>query len=241
MKTVKRHFSALGRLFAYLKRRGETTGENPAHGFEFPDKRRAKEARDDWPSDELNKLFRSPVWTGCQSDSRRSRPGTLIVKDDKYWLPILGIYHGNRLEEFAQLRREDVRCESGIHYFDINDEGTRQVKNEQSKRRVPIHRTVLEMGFLQYVAEIAPNPNDPLFPLLRPGGPDRKLGFYFTKWWTRYRQDIGVYDRKLNYHSFRHNVTTKLAGASVPLEIRNELLGREGKSTDERSISNDYP
>ena len=86
MKTVKRHFSALGRLFAYLKRGGEITGENPAHGFEFPDKRRAKEARDDWPSDELNKLFRSPVWTGCQSDSRRSRPGTLIVKDDKYWL-----------------------------------------------------------------------------------------------------------------------------------------------------------
>jgi hypothetical protein len=35
MKTVKRHFSALGRLFRYFKRRGEMTGENPAHGFEF--------------------------------------------------------------------------------------------------------------------------------------------------------------------------------------------------------------
>lgn len=36
MKTIKRHFSALGRLFDYLKKRGEYEGENPAHGHEFP-------------------------------------------------------------------------------------------------------------------------------------------------------------------------------------------------------------
>jgi site-specific recombinase XerC len=234
MKTVKRHFSALGRLFSYLKRRGEITGENPAHGFEFPDKRRAKEARDDWPSDELTKLFMSPVWTGCHSEARRSRPGKVIIKDDKYWLPILGIYHGNRLEEFAQLHREDIRCENGLHYFDINDEGSKQVKNQQSKRRVPIHRAVLQMGFLQYVEQTAPNPGDLIFPLLLPGGPDQKRGYHFTKWWSRYRKDIDLYNRKLNYHSFRHNVTTKLAEAGVALELRNELLGREGKSIDER-------
>ena len=90
MKTVKRHFSALGRLFSYLKRRGEITGDNPAYGFEFPDKR-AKEKHEDWPSEELAKLFKSPVWTGCQSESRRSRPGKLIIKDEKYWLPKLGM------------------------------------------------------------------------------------------------------------------------------------------------------
>jgi len=33
MRTVKRHFSALDRLFSYLKRRGEYLGENPAHGL----------------------------------------------------------------------------------------------------------------------------------------------------------------------------------------------------------------
>jgi hypothetical protein len=105
-------------------------------------------------------------------------------------LPILGIYHNNRLEEFAQLHRADVRCEDGIHYLDINDEGSKQVKNEQSKRRVPIHRAVQHMGFLQYVEQIAPNPGDPIFPQLVPGGSDRKLGHHFTKWWTNYRKAI---------------------------------------------------
>lgn len=37
MKTVKRHFSALGGFFTYAKRHGHVTGDNPAHGFElFP-------------------------------------------------------------------------------------------------------------------------------------------------------------------------------------------------------------
>ena len=48
---------------------------------------------------------------------------------------------------------------------------------------------------------------------------------------------IGVYNpEEPNYHSFRHNVTTKLAAEAVSLEIRNELLGREGQSTDSVSI-----
>ena len=180
MKTVKRHFSALGRLFAYLKQRGEYVGENPAYGFEFPDKGRARDKRSKWEGEPLMKLFASPVWTGSFSEDRRSRPGNLIIKDEKYWLPLLGIYHGNRLEEFAQLHRADVHQEDGIWFLDINDEGDKQVKNEQSKRRVPLHPELLRLGFLTYVEKTAPNADDRVFPLLRPGGPDKKLGYYFT-------------------------------------------------------------
>jgi integrase len=241
MKTIKRHFSALGRLFSYLKRRGEYDGENPAHGFEFPDKRRAREKRGMWEGETLTKLFASPVWTGCASSVRRSKPGPLIIKDEKFWLPILGLFHGNRLEEFAQLRRKDVQCSGGTWFLDINDEDDKQVKNEQSKRRVPIHPRVQQLGFLEYVESTSPSANDQVFPNLRPGGADKKLGFTFTKWWSRYRQDVGLYKKGLDYHSFRHGVTTKLTAAGIPLEVRNELLGHEGKSTDERVYQKGLP
>ena len=241
MKTVKRHFSALGRLFAYLKQRGEYLGENPAHGFEFPDKRRTRAKRSMWEGEQLTKLFASPVWTGCYSQARRSRPGTLILKDDKYWLPLLGLYHGNRLEEFAQLCRSDVRQEDDIWFLDVNDEGNKQVKNEQSKRRVPLHPELHRLGFLDYVQTIAPNANDRVFPQLQPGGPDKKLGYFFTKWWSTYRKDVGVYEKGLDYHSFRASVATKLAAANVSLELRNELLGHEGSSVDERNYQKGFP
>jgi len=187
-----------------------------------------------WKGETLRKLFSSPVWAGCLSETRRSKPGTLIIKDEKYWLPILGLFQGNRLEEFAQLTRGDVRCEEGIWYFDINDEGQKQVKNEQSKRRVPIHPVIRQLGFLSYVDDVAPEASSRLFPKLRRGGADDKLGFTFTKWWTRYRRDVGLYEKGLDYHSFRGGVTTKLTAANVSLDVRNELLGHEGASVDER-------
>jgi integrase len=241
MTTVKRHFSALGVFFAHLKRRGEYAGENPAYGFEFPTKGRARHRRDMWEGEPLARLFASPVWTGCLSKDRRSRPGSLIIRDDKYWLPLLGLYHGNRLEEFAQLHRSDVRCEDGVWYMDINDDDQKQLKNDQSKRRVPVHPFVQELGFLEYVESVAPEPKGRIFPQLRPGGPDKKLGYFFTKWWTQYRKDIGVYQKKLDYHSFRGGVTTKLSAAKISLDVRNELLGHEGQSIDQQNYLKGLP
>lgn len=228
MKTLKRHFSALGRLFTYLKKRGQYEGENPAHGFEFPMKGRKGPGRVMWEGEELRKLFTSPVWTGCLSESRRYTPGTRIIKDEKYWLPILGLYHGNRLEEFAQLLRSDIRQEEGVWYFDINDEEAKQLKNEQSRRRVPIHPKALSLGFMEYVEGAAPSPSDRVFPALAPSGKDKRYGATFTQWFTRYRKEIGVYRRGLDYHSFRHGVTTKLYAAGVEEYLIDELTGHEG-------------
>lgn len=231
MKTIKRHFAALGKLFDHLKAHGVYVGPNPAHEFSFPQKGRANRRRDQWEGPELTQLFSSPVWQGCLSASRRTEPGAEIIKDEKYWLPLLGLYHGNRLEEFAQLRLGDVRTDGGIMYLDINDEDGKQVKNDQSKRRVPVHPKLIELGFLDYARRIAKASQDPLFPNLKPQGPDGKLGTSFTKWFTRYRQDIGVYRKGLDYHSFRHGVTTKLMDASVTDAIVDELTGHAGQGT----------
>ena len=84
---------------------------------------------------------------------------------------------------------------------------------------------------LPYVQTTAPNPGDQLFPKLTPGGADGKRGHAFSKWWTRYRREIGVYEPALDYHSFRHGVTTKLYAAEVMDVFVDELTGHEGKGT----------
>lgn len=240
MTTMKRHFAALGTLFSYLIKRGEYEGANPAHGFDFPQKGRPSQKRKMWQGEKLRALFASPVWIGCKSKASRGKPGSVIIKDEKYWLPLLGLYHGNRLEEFAQLSRGDVRQEDGIHYLDINDEEDKQVKNVQSKRRVPIHPKLIEMGFLGYVDSTASSPSDALFPNL-PLSAMGKRGHSFTQWWTRYRREIGLYEPGLDYHSFRHGVTTKLYEADVMEPIIDELTGHDGQSTSRRVYKKDMP
>lgn len=241
MRTTRRHFAALSRFFGYLKRQGLFSTENPALGFEFPLTGRANQRRQMWDGERLRKLFASPVWSGCKSEDRRSDPGSLVIQDEKYWLPILGLFHGNRLEEFAQLRREDVRQEQGIWFFDIHDEGERQIKNEQSRRRVPVHPAVLKLNFIEYVQAVGEERGSLVFPNLAQGGPDAKLGYYFTKWWTRYRRAVGLYEKGLDYHSFRHGVTTKLYAADVSEPLVDELTGHEGKSTSRVVYKKELP
>ena len=44
------------------------------------------------------------------------------------------------------------------------------------------HSEIERLGFLDYVNGVATKPSDMLFPELKPGGPDAKVGYDFTKW-----------------------------------------------------------
>jgi len=234
MKTVSRHFTAVRGFFKWLKTRGLYEGENPATDFEFPDHRDPSELRKMWEGGALEGLLKSPIWTGCRSPASRWDVGERIIEDAKYWLPLLGLYHGNRLEEFAQLRREDVQFIEDMWVLQITNEGDRQIKNRYSKRPVPLHPRIESLGFIEYAKRVAPAPEDRVFPELKPGGADDKLGHNFSKWWTRYRRNTGLYEVGLDYHSFRHGVTDKLYEAGADEIEIDELTGHAGGGTSRR-------
>src|SRR5690606_32811905 len=71
------------------------------------------------------------------------------------------------------------------------------------------------------------------------GGADGKRGHSFTKWWTRYRKEVGLYEKGLDYHSFRHGVTTKLYDAGVPDVFVDELTGHERQGTGRKHYLKD--
>jgi integrase len=169
-KTVKRDFWALSQFFVFLAETGQLSAEvdNSGRGFSFNTKGSARKKRDMWSGEELARLFASLIWTGCHAFFR-SQVGDKIIRDARFWLPLLGLFHGNRLEEFAQLRRENVGVSDGVPYLRTTDEDGRQLKNEQSRRDVPVHPELIRIGFLDYVADTTTLPHDQVFPDLRPG------------------------------------------------------------------------
>jgi integrase len=227
-KTAKRHFWSVSQFFVFLIETGllPEDAKNQGQGFKFNTGGSQRGKRDQWHGAELAKLFASPIWTGSHP-TIRARPGDVITRDDQFWLPLLGLFHGNRLEEFAQLYREDVLKADDVWTIRIHDEGDRQVKNEQSVRSVPLHSELLRLGFLEYVAATAPNQQDRIFPGLRPGGADQKLGYYYSKDFSRYRGQIGLKRKGLDYHSFRHGLNTKLYEADVNEGWIDLLTGHE--------------
>jgi integrase len=156
-----------------------------------------------WLRSDLARLFATPVWTGCKSTHRRSTAGSEIIRDEKFWLPLIAVFSGARQEEICQLHVVDVREEEGVWLFDINMKPPHRLKNKSAVRLVPIHRELKRLGFLQYVARRKSAGDERIFPNLEPGGADGRLGHGFTKWFTRYRRDTNVYENGRDFHSFR--------------------------------------
>ena len=142
------------------------------------------------------------------------------------WAPLIALFSGMRLGEICQLRTGDLQHDAGeIWYFSVTEEGEgQQVKTDAGIRRVPVHSMLVRCGLLDYAKALPPGR---LFPGLSPGGPDGKLGWYFTRRYTEYRRSVGVERPRLAFHSFRKNVSTVLDNAGVPQSDLAALIGHE--------------
>lgn len=224
IRTVKRHISALSSLWDESIPQGVAADKIFA-GFKFPAQQRAQDQRPMWRRSDLAKLFNTPIWSGCKSEGRRSTAGSLVIRDEKFWLPLIAVFSGARQEEICQLHVEDIRQEGGIWLFDINMKPPRKLKNKSAVRFVPIHSELIRLGLLGYVERQRDAGQVRIFPNLHPGGADGRLGHGFTKWFTRYRRDVDVYEQGRDFHSFRHSATTFLHQGGVEDSTLDRLTG----------------
>lgn len=223
-RTIQRHLSAMSALWDDGIEQGEASS-NIFKNFRLPSSKRPQDQRAMWTSDKLGQLFASPIWRGCHSAERRTKPGRVIIRDHRFWLPLIAVFSGMRQEEICQLHLADLRQESGIWVFDVNDRPPRQLKNRNAVRLVPVHQALLAMGLVGYADEVRAAGAERLFPQLTGGGADDRFGHNFSKNFTYYRKQIGLYQPGLDFHSFRHSATTFMAHAGVPVPIIDQLTG----------------
>jgi len=158
----------------------------------------------------------------------------------KFWIPLIAAYSGMRLEEIAQLTPEDIITdpETGIEYFNLIDgtraDGNRQeIKNDNSRRAVPIHSKLYEMGISEFIVGRRKLPKSNLFGLSLMTG-NNQYGRNITKWFSikansenrkGYIEKLGIISTGVNrdgmpwsksFHSLRHTVIDNLRGKSLP-------------------------
>lgn len=164
----------------------------------------------------------------------------------KYWVPLIALFTGMRVNEIAQLYVEDIQTatetdaeglEHTILYFDITPfrEG-QSIKTCYSMRRIPIHAQLLELGFERYVADVKASGAAHLFPGLvwEEGGPGRVI----SRWFNDYhlRRTCGITSAKKSLHCFRHTLTTRCERAHVPKSVIQTINGHsDGQGVDART------
>ncbi|MFA0672542.1 site-specific integrase [Vibrio splendidus] len=208
----------------------ELTDINPFKGMRFKKNRKDSEAKNAYSHTDLQKLFSSEIHT----QKKYKHP-------HYYWLPLLGLYTGARLNELCQLYREDIFKQNGTWVIRIDDKlAGQRLKNNSSRRLVPIHSKLLDLGFIEYINSVQ---HERIFPALKQERDG--YGTAASKWFGRLKTKLG-FNRGHDFHSFRHTVATQLKNADVSAVIAGEILGhtqnnitydRYGKSLDIHLLS----
>ena len=207
-------------------RRDEHVRSNPVEGQLLKLKDGDRKPRRPYRMEELNRVSGTSVYASPFDIPAGGKSWAA------WWLPLLSLFTGARLEELGQALLSDVRQLHGVDYIEVttvNDVGdeaeghVKSVKTGAARRRLPLHATLIGLGFLDYVAFVRASGATRLFPDL-----NEYRGRYtknWSRWWGRWLGKLKMHDPSLTFHSFRHNFTAELRRLKCPVGIMKELLG----------------
>ncbi len=170
---------------------------------------------------ELKRLFEGAEMRGFASDQAQAH---------RYWLPHIGLFTGARVNEICQLNPQmDILqdTETGTWYLWITKETEgdtrirKSVKTDDA-RKVPIHKKLIELGFLKYVELVKSTGAKLLFPEWKPI--NRRASGEAEKWFRQFLRDANLRDETpkhniLGMHAFRHTLLTYGAIQKPPLSL----------------------
>lgn len=185
----------------------------------------AREEADPFSVTQLNAIFNGPLFTGCKSERFRTVPGnTDMRRTSWYWLPLLGLWTGARLNELCQLRVDDISEEGGIPFMRLHEGDETQRTKGHTKRIVPLHPELIRLGFVEYVQFQKLSEEERVFSKLKLSA----KGYYSdtsSKDFARYLTQLKIKTPKTSFHSFRHNFKDACRHVGVSSDTNDILLG----------------
>ena len=211
--TANKNIKAISAVLSWSEKNGYfddcANWSNPATGVRADDSKR--ESRLPFDDKDIDSIF---------DDDYNSLVGA------KFWVPLISLCSGARLEEIGQLLASDIKRdeEYDFWYMDINDKDGKSVKNKSSIRLIPIHQKIIDLGFLEFVGE-----SDMVFRELK-RNKQGKLTAGLSKWFGNYKKKKGVTSRQKTFHSFRHLFKDKVRGQIANEELSDAITGHSNPS-----------
>ena len=190
--------------------------KNPMKGMVEREKKekRPDEERSRFSIEELKRIYESPEYVNDE-----------MKHPYQFWLPLIGLYTGMRIEEICQLYIADFKQHEDIWYFDLNQKREDNSIKNSERRLVPLHPFLTrELNFVGYVQSL-PNQEGRIFPELRRIG--KRYSHAASTWFSEFKARCGIVAEKgdKTYHSFRHTLRTHLAEKNAPSLWKDVLTG----------------
>jgi len=239
--TADGHISKIKAFFSRAKILNYAT-DNIFQAIEI-DRNVEKTSRDSFTEEALTVLFNEDNFLDFQKEGFPSH----------YWVPLLAVFTGARRAEMFYLVVDNIYQSDEIWVIDITNESIedefeqkdssniskpKSIKNKPSKRQIPIHKKLIDLGFLQFVDERRKDTKDqrlfkeyPITKVEAGGG----FTYNFRKWIDKLKANLDpkqaeeLFPKFRTLHAFRHlfisetreqemteTVSRKLTGHAVP-------------------------
>ena len=190
----------------------------------------AKFKRRPFSIDELQRIFHTPLYTGCRDDFKYFRQkGPNHPRNERFWVPLVGLFSGMRINEILQMNIIDIVKRDNIWCFHVTNhsDGRRdkRLKSDAAERYIPIHSALLHIGFLDFLEDAKLSGRQKLFPRAQM---DRRGLFSqrYSSWFTqKFLKSQFLYHPETTFHSFRHNFRDALRSANISIFIMKEICG----------------
>lgn len=215
-----------GRINAYLSRLSsmfkfaqveEYIEGNPAASFTMVDPINQQDKRLPFQAEHLNTIFSSPFYQANEKTTGR------------YWVPLISLWTGMRMDECCRIHASDIKQYGDIYAIEI----VRTLKTKNSKRVVPIHSALVDLGLIDFINQKKDSGQDHLFSDLHYSEKQQNYSHSFSKWFSRYLDNMEIKDKRLCFHSFRHTFRDALAAQNTPLHITRAICGWKGGGMEE--------
>ncbi len=203
---------------------------NPAKGLRIPDRVKRRDKRRPFSAAQLLRIFRAPLFTGCIDDEHGyARRGRCHPRRARFWVPLIALFSGLRLNEICQLDVADIIELDGVPCFTVrsgldDDGGQKRVKNLASERVVPIHIDLRRIGLCRFVTGQQSIGHTKLFPEIAVGSNGYRSK-NFSQWFSRFLTACGAREPLTCFHSFRHCFRDGLRASGVSRDISLALGG----------------
>jgi integrase len=218
VQTINKYLRTYGSMFAWAKRNGYVE-RNVFEGLNVRvGKKQVQTVRTAFTDTQVQTILRELL---------HNTSGLVSLPYQK-WGPLIALYSGARLNEIAQIHLADIRQQDDVWYFDLNDDDdTKKLKTDASRRHVPIHSGLIELGLLDYVQNLRAGGVRKLFPDFQycpKNGWGRSLGRWFN---DRFLVRVGLKGKGVSFHVFRHTVITRLLQAGIEQPLVQTIVGHE--------------
>ncbi|QPZ92048.1 tyrosine-type recombinase/integrase [Thioclava electrotropha] len=226
---------------AQLKNRLRAWHKSQKTPCKLPKRVSRPKRRMSWSLEHVSRLLRSPIYLGTSSPKQRGRKATarkcIIIRDAIYWVPLVMITMGVRPEEILQAAIPDVVRRDGILCLFVGDEEDAVLKNEQSRRVLPIPQTLLDLGFREWVVAKRKRGETWLFPEVQPDKSHGRRSQIFGDRLRNLLKTLKLQDAREDIYAMRRTLSSKLMGLGIDTGTRQRILGHLEGTTIDRHYS----